>query len=673
MSLPPDFVHITYLTMIENEIGKYLDEGGLLAAGIKEFERRPEQIAMAQAVGRALDNEHHLIVEAGTGTGKSLAYLIPAILWAVRFNKKVVVSTYTKTLQEQLLYQDIPLLREKLKINFRYALCLGHENYLSLRRLKRASQAGLFVSPEEDGQMEAIFDWVRETETGVRGDLPFEPLSSVWEDVGRQKDLCLGKNCETYNTCYYFKERKRWFGAHLLIVNHHLFFANVASSGAVLPRFDAVIFDEAQNIEESATSFLGLEISNSYLFYFLDRLYHPRTRKGVLSRIEHDYVIHLRNLVGVVRQAVDSFFTRIFEEYGLKDRVLRLYKPLAIDNSIYIPMKDLHEGLKTFEGMVYAEEDRIEITAAANRCMEFNNTLTAFLNQHLNGYVYWLEILEKKRFNRIVFQGVPVNAAKELRDQVFSKVGRVVLTSATLTTHRGFEFIQERIGFEPQESNILDSPFDYPNQVLLYISGDLPEPSEEIEKYASAVANRCGELVEISRGRTLILFTSYVLMHQVFDRLQHLSSQLQLLKQGEVPTGQMIRRFKETPSVIFGTNSFWQGVDIPGEALKSVIITKLPFDVPSEPLTEARLEDLRERSIDPFTHYQMPRAIIQMKQGFGRLIRKQSDTGVVSILDSRLIRRGYGKHFLNSLPHCHVVEDLNKVEDFFKNLQKSTR
>ena len=332
-------------------------------------------------------------------------------------------------------------------------------------------------------------------------------------------------------------------------------------------------------------------------------------------------------------------------------------------------MKDLNEGLKTFEGMVYAEEDRIEITAAANRCMEFNNTITAFLNQNLDGYVYWLEIVEKKRFNRIVFQGVPVNAAKELRDQVFSKIGRVVLTSATLTTHRGFEFIQERIGFEPQESNILDSPFDYPNQALLYIPGDLPEPSEEIEKYASAVANRCGELVEVSKGRTLILFTSYVLMHQVFDRLQHLSSQLQLLKQGEVPTGQMIRRFKETPSVIFGTNSFWQGVDIPGEALKSVIITKLPFDVPSEPLTEARLEDLRERSIDPFTHYQMPRAIIQMKQGFGRLIRKQSDTGVVSILDSRVVRRGYGKHFLNSLPHCRVVEDLNKVEDFFKNLQ----
>ena len=497
--------------MIEEEVRKYLDKGGFLSDAIDEFEHRPQQIAMAEAVGRVFDSEHHLIVEAGTGTGKSLAYLIPAILWAVQHNKKVVVSTYSKALQEQLLYHDIPLIHEKLKIPFRYALCLGHENYLSLRRLKRASQAGLFAMVEEDEQMAAIFDWVGETQNGTKGDLPFEPLPSVWEDVGRQKDLCLGKNCETYSTCYYFKERKRWFSAHLLIVNHHLFFANVASNGAVLPRFDAVIFDEAQNIEESATSFLGLKISNSYLYYFLDRLYHSRTRKGLLSRIEHDYVLHLRNQVGVVRKAVETFFTRIVEEYGRKDRVLRLYKPIAIDNSIYFPMKELHESLKNFEGMVQSEEDRVEITSAANRCMEFNNAIPAFLNQHLDEYVYWLEITEKKRFNRVVLQGVPVNAAEELQEQVFSKIDRVVLTSATLTTDKGFEFIQERIGFEPQEQSILDSPFDYSNQALIYISGDLPEPSEEIEKYASAMARRCGELVEISQGRTFILFTSYAL------------------------------------------------------------------------------------------------------------------------------------------------------------------
>ena len=656
--------------MIEQEVKKYLDKGGFLSDAIEGFECRPQQIAMAEAVGRVFDSEHHLVIEAGTGTGKSLAYLIPAILWAVKHNKKVVVSTHTKTLQEQLLYHDIPLIHEKLKIPFRYALCLGNENYLSLRRLKRASQAGLFTMVEEDEQMAAIFDWVNETPTGTKGNLPFEPLPSVWEDVGRQKDLCLGKNCETHNTCFYFKEKKRWFGAHLLIVNHHLFFANVASSGAVLPRFDAVIFDEAQNIEESATSFLGLKISNSYLYYFLDRLYHSRTRKGLLSRIKHDYVLHLRNQVGVVRKAVETFFTRIVEEYGKKDRVLRIYKPVSIENAIYFPMKELYESLKNFEGMVQSEEDRIEITAAANRCMEFNNSIPAFLNQDLDGYVYWLEINEKKKFSRVVLQGVPINAAEELQEQVFSKIGRVVLTSATLTTHKSFDFIRGRIGFDAQEQSILGSPFDYPNQALLYVSADLPEPSETMEKYASAMAKRCGELVEISEGRTFILFTSYALMDQVYDRLQHLSSKFSFLKQGEIPTGQMIQRFKKTSGVIFGTNSFWQGVDIPGDALKSVIITKLPFDVPSEPLTEARIEDLRRRSIDPFSHYQIPRAIIQMRQGFGRLIRKQSDTGVVSILDSRIARRGYGKQFLDSLPACEVVEDLMQVKNFFLKLKK---
>ena len=656
--------------MIEQEVKKYLDKGGFLSDAIEGFECRPQQIAMAEAVGRVFDSEHHLIIEAGTGTGKSLAYLIPAILWAVKHNKKVVVSTHTKTLQEQLLYHDIPLIHEKLKIPFRYALCLGNENYLSLRRLKRASQAGLFTMVEEDEQMAAIFDWVNETPTGTKGNLPFEPLPSVWEDVGRQKDLCLGKNCETHNTCFYFKEKKRWFGAHLLIVNHHLFFANVASSGAVLPRFDAVIFDEAQNIEESATSFLGLKISNSYLYYFLDRLYHSRTRKGLLSRIKHDYVLHLRNQVGVVRKAVETFFTRIVEEYGKKDRILRIYKPVSIENAIYFPMKELYESLKNFEGMVQSEEDRIEITAAANRCMEFNNSIPAFLNQDLDGYVYWLEINEKKKFSRVVLQGVPINAAEELQEQVFSKIGRVVLTSATLTTHKSFDFIRGRIGFDAQEQSILGSPFDYANQALLYVSADLPEPSETMEKYASAMAKRCGELVEISEGRTFILFTSYALMDQVYDRLQHLSSKFSFLKQGEIPTGQMIQRFKKTSSVIFGTNSFWQGVDIPGDALKSVIITKLPFDVPSEPLTEARIEDLRRRSIDPFSHYQIPRAIIQMRQGFGRLIRKQSDTGVVSILDSRIARRGYGKQFLDSLPACEVVEDLMQVKNFFLKLKK---
>lgn len=651
------------------EARNYLGEGGVLSRRMPGFEYRPQQIEMSEAVSRSLEEGRHLIVEAGTGTGKSLAYLLPVLLWAVENKKKVVVSTYTKTLQNQIMNHDIPFLRDVLGIPFRYSLCLGHENYLSLRRLKRAGQSGLFMKSEEENQLRAIFDWAGQTETGLRGDLPFEPSPTVWEDVGRQKDLCLGKNCETYSTCFYFKERRKWFSAQLLIVNHHLFFANVASGGAVLPRFDAVVFDEAQNMEEAATTFFGLEFSNSNLFYFLDRLYNARTQRGTLSRIENNLVHTIRQQVAVTRRAVSVFFDKIFEDYGKVDRVLRFYKPPVVDNSIYIPMQELYENLKTLEGRLGSEEDRLDVSAAANRCFEFNNTITAFLNQQMGGYVYWLEIAARKRFPRAVLRGVPVNVAAALQEQVFDKTDRVILTSATLTTDRDFEFIKTRIGYQPAEEVILETPFDFRSQALLYIPKDLPEPSSEVEPYLEALADRCRELILAAAGKTFILFTSYSVLNRIYERLEFLASRYQLLKQGDLSPSQMIARFKKTPSVIFGTNSFWQGVDIPGDSLRSVIITKLPFDVPGEPLTEARLENLRRNSVDPFTHYQIPRAIIQLKQGFGRLIRKKTDTGVVSILDSRMVNRGYGKQFLASLPSCRVVRELEPVRKFFAEKQ----
>ena len=645
----------------------YFSGNGILSKNMPGFEYRPQQVEMAEAVARSLAYGEHLIVEAGTGTGKSLSYLVPSILWALENNKKIVISTYTKTLQQQILLNDIPLIRQKLGLDFRYSLCMGHENYLSLRRLKRASQAGMFTRPGYETQLQQIFDWAGTTPSGLKNDLSFEPMAEVWEDVGRQKDLCMGKNCESYNACFYFKERRKWFSSQLLIVNHHLFFANVANRGAVLPRFDAVVFDEAQNLEEAATTVLGLEISNSGLIYHLDRLFHPRTRRGILGRIQHESVGEVLKLVQNARAAVGTFFDKIFEDYGREDRVLRFYNPVLMDNNIYVPMKDLHEGLKTLEGVLGSEEDRLEVSAAANRCFEFNNTLSAFLNQNFDRYVYWLEIVQRKRFPRAVLRGVPIQVAEELNQQVFAQIDRMVLTSATLTTQSNFEFIKERIGYQPNREKVLDSPFDHRAQVLLYVPRDLPEPGDEVERYVEGVACRARELIQITEGKTFILFTSYAVMNRVYVKLEFMRKDYQLLKQGDIPPRQMIQRFKETPSVIFGTSSFWQGVDIPGEALKSVIITKLPFDVPSEPLTEARLEDLKKKSINPFVHYQIPRAIIQLRQGFGRLIRKKTDTGVVSILDTRLVSRGYGKQFIDSLPSCRVVDEMEEVKDFISN------
>jgi len=656
--------------MIKENLEKILGSNGELSQKLEGFEYRPQQIEMAQAVKKAFNEARHLIVEAGTGTGKSLAYLIPATLWAIANNKKVVISTYTKTLQQQILKHDIPFLREKLGIPFRYALCMGNENYLSLRRLKRSTQAGLFNKTEEEEQWNGVFEWAEKTESGYRNDLPFQVMPQVWEEVGRQKDLCLGKNCETHSSCFYFRARKKWFGAHLLIVNHHLFFANVANSGAVLPGFDAVVFDEAQNLEEAATQFLGLEVSNSNMFYFLDRLHNPRTKKGLLTRLDHALVPHVRKLVMTVRQSVEAFFSHFMEEYGKENNVFRFYKPPALDNGIFIPLESLREGLKSLEAGLRAEEDKVDVAAAAEKCFEFNNTISAILNQNLSGYVYWVEIVKRKRFLRIVLRGVPIHVAEELHTQVFDKLDRIIMTSATLTTYKKFEFIKERLGYQPHEELLLDSPFDYLNQALLYIPKDLPEPGSETENYIEELSNRCRKLVLFSRGNTFVLFTSYALLNQIYEKLDDGGLPFPLLRQGELPTNLMIERFKEKPSVIFGTNSFWQGVDIPGEALQSVIITKLPFDVPKEPLTEARIEELKRQQIDPFSHYQIPRAIIQLKQGFGRLIRKKTDIGVVSILDSRISRRGYGKQFIASLPLCPVSTEIEDVKTFFSGQVK---
>ncbi|MBC8282567.1 MAG: helicase c2, partial [Nitrospinae bacterium] len=414
-----------------------------------------------------------------------------------------------------------------------------------------------------------------------------------------------------------------------------------------------------------ATQFLGLEISNSNIFYFLDRLHNPRTKKGLLTRLDHALVPHVRKLAMTVRQSVEAFFSHFLEEYGKENRVLRFYKPPVLDNGTYVPLEALREGLKSLEAGLNSEEDRVDAGAAAERCFEFNNTISAILNQNLSGYVYWIEIVKRKRFSRVVLRGVPIHVAEELHAQVFDKLDRIIMTSATLTTQKKFEFIKERLGYQPQEELQLDAPFDYPNQALLYVPKDLPEPGSEAGPYVEKLSNRCRELVLASGGNTFILFTSYALLNQIYEKLDDGGLPFPLIRQGDLPTNLMIERFKEKPSVIFGTNSFWQGVDIPGEALQSVIITKLPFDVPKEPLTEARIEELKRQQIDPFSHYQIPRAIIQLKQGFGRLIRKRTDIGVVSLLDSRISRRGYGKQFIASLPSCPVVTEIEDVKKFF--------
>ena len=660
--------------MIIDSIYKYLGPGGSVERSMEAFESRPQQLEMAQAIGNAFDQGNHLMIEAGTGTGKSLAYLIPAVLWATKNNKKVVISTYTKTLQQQILNHDIPFLQKCLGISFRYSLCVGHNNYLSLRRLERARQTGLFQG-NDSRQVDFISKWSKETTAGLRGELPFEVMPSVWEDVGRQKELCLGNRCPTYETCFYFKARRKWFASHILIVNHHLFFANIASGGGVLPRFDGIIFDEAQNIEETATRFLGLDVSNDTLFYFLDRLYNPKNQKGILSSLDTDRsLLHIEQKIVQVRQTAALLFNKIFESFGHCGRSQRLYKPMNISNTLYNPLRELQESLILLGSSLESDEDQLEIGGAATHCLEFNESLETFLEQRSKGFVYWLEIGNKRknRQQRIQMRGVPIDISLQMQDHVFAKTERITMTSATLSTNNSFEFVNRRIGFKPQEEVILESPFNYAEQTIIYIPSDMLEPIEEPKKYYKALSHRIIDLIELSGGRTFILFTSYDSLNRVHLELESSSLNYPLLKQGELSARAMIEKFKRKPSVILGTNSFWQGIDIPGNALQSVIITKLPFDVPSEPIIQARIEELSKMGVNPFLHYQLPRAILQLKQGFGRLIRKKVDRGVVSLLDPRIVNRSYGKQFIDSLPNGTIADDLSTVREFFKNMEKGS-
>ena len=638
---------------------------GPIGKSLPHYELRPQQVEMAKAVEEAIGKERHLIVEAGTGVGKSLAYLIPFICWTAKEDKKVVVSTYTKALQEQLVKKDIPFLRETLKIDFNFALCLGGENYLCLRRLNQAWQHGLLHIGGEAAELEKISRWKEETETGLRLELSFEPSEKVWSLICRERDLCLGNRCPFRANCYYAKARAIQAKAHILVANHHLFFANLASGGQVLPDYQAVVFDEAQNLEEVAASYLGLQISNTQVKFLLDTIYNPETEKGLISRLGELENKSRKDLIGKVdesRRACDIFFSNVVERFGYDAMTRRMRKANLLDNLLSGPLSTLSKALKELLDTVSDEEDQQEIKGYAQRCRDLGRGLESIIEQKLDDYVYWLEIVPKRRYIRTALYSSPLNVAVLLKEYVFDITRPVVLTSATLSVNKSFQFMEERLGLEKTEELLLDSPFDYKNQVLLYISDDLPDPSYELEAYQEEVGASIRRIVKITSGRAFVLFTSYRMLDKVYAGLQGSLNDIKLLRQGDLPRWKLLESFKkEEKAVLLATNTFWQGIDVPGRALECVVISKLPFAVPDNPLVEARLEYLASEGKDPFTGYQIPQAIIMFKQGFGRLIRHRRDLGIVAILDPRVRTRGYGRTFLNSLPPCREVRDIEEL------------
>ncbi|NQT90682.1 MAG: ATP-dependent DNA helicase [Candidatus Omnitrophica bacterium] len=637
-------------TMLCEEI---LSPGGLIAEKHPGYEFRPHQIEMAKAVERAISARQHLIAEAGTGIGKSLAYLAPFIIWSKKEYKKVAISTYTKTLQEQLVNKDLPFLQDSMDIDFTFALCVGSENYLCRRRLVRLMEQGLLDIFEKTEEVEKIIAWEKETDTGLRMGMDSSVSDRTWSHVCRQSDLCRGNRCHWRKDCFYAKARKAQAKADILVLNHHLFFANLASGGKVLPDYDAAVFDEAHTLEDVATNHLGVQISNAQVNFLLNIIYNARTRKGLVTRIP-ELAIEKEKFIELIRNArgkSDSFFRLMLDKLGSEEGRKRVRSPLSFDNVLEGPLRSLSGELLSMRDRIEDEDDKKDLEAYAGRCKAIAQGIKAFMEQVMEEHVYWVETAARPHYILCSLRISPINVAKAMKEEIFDITRPSVLTSATLTTDGTFRFIKERVGLTDAQELLAGSSFDYKKQALLYVADRLPDPSYHMQEYQKTAASKVEEILNITRGRTFVLFTSYQMLELVRSRID--IEGVEILCQGQLPQWKLLQRFKQRPSsVLFATYSFWQGVDVPGEALRCVIITKLPFAVPDEPVIEARLEHLVSKGVEPFRHYQLPQAVIMLRQGFGRLIRTRSDTGVVAILDPRMRTRSYGRAFFNSLPEC---------------------
>jgi ATP-dependent DNA helicase DinG len=647
----------------EPDLAAIFSRGGLLEKKLPGFEYREEQLKMADAVLGALSRERTLIVEAGTGVGKSLAYLIPLALWLMDADTpRAIVSTYSKALQRQLFENELPFIKRHFSPQIRYAVSFGSENYVCLRRLDQARQFGLF-DPGEKDTLPLLMEWVKETATGLRGEVPLE--AALWQKVSREADLCSGGKCRFYQDCFFQTAKAVERKANIVITNHHLFFAHVAANYSVLPDAHCVVFDEAHEIEEVASDHLCVEVSSSRLRYILDSIISSRG-KGLLLRLpwlDGGRLLELSSLVDRARKRGEVFFLGLQELLGGARSVRLRSEPVNADEASG-SLLELYHALAYLSDLPEEDDEKMEILAAAERVNAFRDSLDAISRQAFVDHVYWLS----QETRTIRAASTPVNVSRIISEKVFGVFMPAILTSATLSVDNSFRYIQGRLGLEEATTDLLASPFEYRKQALLYIPGSMPGPHDE--DFAAAVAGQVEAILNITQGSTLVLFTSYALLHDVAGRV---STECLILKQGDMDNFLLLEEFRmHKSSVLFGTYAFWQGIDLQGDLLKCVIIVKLPFSVPSEPVLEARMEKILSRGGDPFLEYQVPEAVITFKQGFGRLIRSKSDRGVAAVLDTRIMKKHYGRFFLKSLPDMEITDDLAKVEKFMADQDETS-
>jgi ATP-dependent DNA helicase DinG len=623
---------------------------GWLARHHPKYEYRQAQLEMAEEVESSLEHRRHLIAEAGTGTGKTLAYLVPIVL----SGRRVVISTGTKNLQEQVFFKDIPFLK-KLFPDIRATLMKGRQNYLCRQKLYDIEQQPALSGLEETELYVQLREWEPKTETGDRAELAGLPDSSeLWARVDARRETCTGQKCPKFESCFITRMHQRAAESNIIIVNHHLFFADLALKQmeftSLLPDYTAVVFDEAHEIEDVATRYFGIQVSN----YRVDEL--ARDTEAVL-RLKDLRQPDVFRAAGELRNRSELFF-ELFPAAEGRSSFDNRESFLEVHRGAYSSVLNAFVRLETELGRVKDRPE--ELNNLARRAVELREALQMVLESRDRNFVFWWE----RRGRGVFLEASPIDVSALLRERLFEKVETVILTSATLAVGEAFDFLKQRLGIRNAQEKIFASHFNYGQQAVLYTPLHLPDPRES--SFARMASEEVVQVLKASRGRAFVLFTSYQQMREVYERVRR-QLRYPMLLQGTAPRTALLDRFRRTPhAVLFATSSFWQGVDVQGQQLSAVIIDRLPFAVPADPVVAARIRHINEDGGNAFTEYQVPEAVIALKQGFGRLIRSETDYGVLAILDNRMVRKHYGKLFLDSLPGYRRTTRLEDVRMFMR-------